>query len=96
MTFSTSKPFEITLRLSGKEIDGRPVDIDKNVEKDKNIVRESRARAFGDAPSKPSSVLFVGNLEFRMTEDSVWEKFGEVKSLRLPTDRETGRPKGIG
>lgn len=99
VSFSSSEAVEAALKLNGKEIDGRPVNIDKSIEKDKNTVREKRAQAFGDAPSAPSAVLFVGNLDFHTSEDSVWEKFGEfgeVKSVRLPTDRESGRPKGFG
>ena len=41
----------------------------------------------------------IGNLSFNTTEDALWEVFseyGEVKSVRLPTDRETQRPKGFG
>ena len=41
--------------------------------------------------------MFVKNLPFRATEDSIWELFGDnVKSVRLPTDRETGKVKGFG
>lgn len=99
VTFETEEAAEAALKLNGKEIDGRPVNIDKTIEKDPNTVREKRAKAFGDAPSAPSSVLFVGNLSFDATEDAVWETFseyGEVKNVRLPTDRESGRPKGFG
>ena len=41
--------------------------------------------------------MFVKNLPFRATEDSIWGLFGDdVKNVRLPTDRETGRVKGFG
>jgi RNA recognition motif-containing protein len=43
--------------------------------------------------------LFVGNLPFTATEDSVRALFtphGTVESLALITDRETGRPRGFG
>ena len=43
--------------------------------------------------------LFVGNLPFRVTEDEVraqFEQYGEVLSVVLPTDRDTGRPRGFG
>lgn len=99
VTFTTTDAVEKALAMNGKEIDGRPVNIDKSIEKDKTAVRENRAKAFGDSASPPSSVLFVGNLSFDATEDVIWEAFGEygdIKSVRLPTDRETGRPKGFG
>ncbi len=43
--------------------------------------------------------LFVGNLPFSATEDSVreiFEKVGPVEKIALITDRETGRPRGFG
>jgi RNA recognition motif-containing protein len=43
--------------------------------------------------------LYVGNLSFQSTEDSVRELFaayGDVSSVALITDRETGRPRGFG
>ncbi len=43
--------------------------------------------------------IFVGNLPFSATEDEVRDLFaahGEVDSVRLMTDRETGRPRGFG
>ncbi|KAI0662830.1 hypothetical protein C8Q70DRAFT_907683 [Cubamyces menziesii] len=99
VSFATTEAVQAALKLNGKEIDGRAVNIDISEEKDKSAVREKRAEKFGDTPSEPSSVLFVGNLSWDVTEDKVWEVFGEygdVKSVRLPTDRESGRPKGFG
>ena len=43
--------------------------------------------------------LYVGNLPFSATEDELREHFGahgEVQSVALITDRETGRPRGFG
>lgn len=43
--------------------------------------------------------LFVGNLPFSATEDSVRALFtphGTVETLALINDRETGRPRGFG
>ena len=43
--------------------------------------------------------IYVGNLPFSAREDDVRELFaqyGEVVSVVLPTDRETGRPRGFG
>lgn len=42
--------------------------------------------------------LFVGNLPFSSTEDSVRElfsKYGEVLSVKIPTDQSSGRSKGF-
>jgi RNA recognition motif-containing protein len=43
--------------------------------------------------------IFVGNLNYRVSAESIEEKFaeyGEVSSCKLITDRETGRAKGFG
>lgn len=43
--------------------------------------------------------LFVGNLPFSATEESVRALFaphGKIESLALINDRETGRPRGFG
>ncbi|MFW5722234.1 MAG: RNA recognition motif domain-containing protein, partial [Desulfohalobiaceae bacterium] len=43
--------------------------------------------------------LYVGNLPFSASEDSVRDLFaahGEVENVTLITDRETGRPRGFG
>ena len=43
--------------------------------------------------------IYVGNLPFTATEDEVREAFaayGEVLSVKLINDRETGRPRGFG
>ncbi|MBK8012770.1 MAG: RNA-binding protein [Deltaproteobacteria bacterium] len=42
--------------------------------------------------------LYVGNLAFSTTEDDLrdaFEEHGEVVSVRLVTDRDTGRPRGF-
>lgn len=43
--------------------------------------------------------IYVGNISFRMSEGELSEcfaEFGEVASVRIITDRETGRSKGFG
>jgi cold-inducible RNA-binding protein len=43
--------------------------------------------------------LYVGNLSFNSTEDSIrkaFSAFGEVSSIHMVTDRDTGRPRGFG
>ncbi|MCH9650536.1 MAG: RNA-binding protein [Deltaproteobacteria bacterium] len=46
-----------------------------------------------------SKKIYVGNLPYSATEDELRELFaeyGEVTSVNLITDRETGRPRGFG
>jgi RNA recognition motif-containing protein len=43
--------------------------------------------------------IYVGNLPFSATEEEVRELFGQygnVESVKLISDRETGRPRGFG
>jgi hypothetical protein len=43
--------------------------------------------------------IYVGNLPFTASEDEIRELFeahGQVESVRLMTDRDTGRPRGFG
>jgi RNA recognition motif-containing protein len=43
--------------------------------------------------------IYVGNLPFSASEDELraqFEPFGEVHSVKLISDRETGRPRGFG
>lgn len=43
--------------------------------------------------------IYVGNLSFEATEDEVralFAEFGEVSSVNLISDRDSGRPKGFG
>lgn len=98
VTFATTEAVNAAIALNGtKEIDGRTLNLDKSTENGPN--REKRAQAFGDVLSAPSKVLFVGNLSWNTVEDTLWEAFseyGEVSNVRIPTDRESGKPKGFG
>ena len=43
--------------------------------------------------------IYVGNLPYRSSEEDVrdlFAQYGEVSSVKLITDRETGRPRGFG
>ncbi len=43
--------------------------------------------------------IYVGNLSYEVTEEELRQEFGafgEVESVRLITDRDSGRPKGFG
>ena len=46
-----------------------------------------------------AKTLYVGNLPFSASEDdvrSLFTNYGEVVSVKLIMDRETGRPRGFG
>ncbi len=43
--------------------------------------------------------IYVGNLSYEVTQQDltdVFAEYGSVKRVQLPTDRETGRPRGFG
>jgi len=43
--------------------------------------------------------IYVGNLSFKVTQEdltNVFAEYGTVKRVQLPTDRESGRPRGFG
>ena len=43
--------------------------------------------------------IYVGNLSYEVTKEdltTVFEEYGTVSRVSLPTDRETGRPRGFG
>jgi len=43
--------------------------------------------------------IYVGNMSFQTTEDelrTLFAEYGEVLSVNIITDRETGRPRGFG
>ncbi|MBC7883780.1 MAG: RNA-binding protein [Anaerolineae bacterium] len=42
--------------------------------------------------------LFVGNLPFSVTQQDIsdaFSEYGTVKNVKIPTDRESGRPRGF-
>jgi len=42
--------------------------------------------------------LYVGNLSYEVTQEdlnSVFAEYGSVKQVQVPTDRETGKPRGF-
>lgn len=104
--FETVEIAKAACARNGTELDGRAIKV--------NMAAQGKSFAGGaqaQSPQKgggykaqnegadPTDTLFVGNLPWGITEDQLWETFGEfgsVNAIRLPTDRETGKPKGFG
>jgi len=88
----------------GAEIDGRAINIDFGKPRPdrsyNNDQVQSRASKFGDRqPNEPTATLWVGNISFDADQDTISQAFGEygqLNGVRLPTDPETGAPKGFG
>ncbi|XDG07118.1 hypothetical protein ABKA04_006733 [Annulohypoxylon sp. FPYF3050] len=91
-------------KMNGFELEGRELRLDPSKprpaeDSTPNARAQDRARQHGDSVSAESDTLFVGNLPWDADEDVVSAFFGEVaevKSVRLPTDPESGDRKGFG
>ena len=86
----------------GVELDGRALNIDFSAPRpaqNGNDRQNDRAKRFGDSRSAPSNTLFIGNISFDATNDMISEAFaeyGQISRVSLPTDQESGQPKGFG
>ncbi|CAZ84774.1 unnamed protein product [Tuber melanosporum] len=83
--------------MKGKDIDGRTINVDFSAPRPENP-RQDRSRLYGDQKSPESETVFVANLSFEADEQIVqteFEGFGNIVGLRIPTDPESGQPKGF-
>ncbi|RMZ79406.1 hypothetical protein DV738_g3277, partial [Chaetothyriales sp. CBS 135597] len=84
----------------GTELDGRTMNVDFANSKPSDKQRtDNRSKAFGDQISEPADTLFMGNLAFSVTAEKITEAFephGGIQGIRLPTDQESGKPRGFG
>ena len=86
----------------GADFDGRKVNIDFAVARnsgDQKDKFQSQAKTYGDQPGEPTDTLWVGNISFNFDQDEIstaFQDYGTILGVRLPTDRETGAPKGFG
>ncbi|KAL7237050.1 hypothetical protein ACSBR1_020183 [Camellia fascicularis] len=93
----------MAIALSGQPLLGQPVMV-KPSEAEKNLVQSTTvtAGAVGGLIGPYSGGarrLYVGNLHFNIKEDQlrqVFEPFGTVELVQLPSDPETGHCKGFG
>lgn len=84
---------------NGTELDGRTLKVDLSAPRAERAPTENKRDFTKEELSEPSTTLFVGNLPFSTTQDSVWEifaEFGDINSVRLPTDPDTQQIKGFG
>jgi nucleolin len=92
--------------MQKQDLDGRALNVDFAGARSNNANSGSfksrandRAAHHNDQLSAESDTLFVGNLSFDIDEDSIrtfFEDVAKVKSLRLPTDPDSGNLKGFG
>ncbi|KAJ3379506.1 hypothetical protein HDU84_006609 [Entophlyctis sp. JEL0112] len=87
--FADAESAKKALELAGSQLDGREIRIDLSTPRPDRKAESSKS---GD-----SDTLFVGNLSFDATVEDIqgiFAEHGEVTSCRIPTDRESGNPKG--
>ena len=81
--------------MDGQELDGRQIKVNESQPKtDFNASGGGGFNAAGLADVK----LYVGNLSFESTEESVraaFEQYGAITDCFLPTDRESGQIRGF-
>lgn len=101
--FSSAESAAAALKAKkGALIDGREANVDFSTPRDASAPKDraqGRAQKFGDTMNEPSDTLFCGNLSFSADENMVGEAFGAhatVVNVRLPTDMDSGNPKGFG
>lgn len=103
--FSSEKDFKKAISLSGYEFYGRELTINAaNSKPGGEGGRGSgrgggRGRGGGQRTPKreqnpPSNTLFVKNLSFGTTEDTLYEYFDGASSIRIITDRDSGESRG--
>lgn len=92
----------MAIALSGHLLLGQPVMV-KPSEAEKNLVQSNASGGSSGGLAGPYGAvdrkLYVGNLHFNMTElqlKQIFEAFGPVELVQLPTDPETGHCKGFG
>ncbi|PWA62369.1 splicing factor, CC1-like protein [Artemisia annua] len=92
----------MAIAMSGHLLLGQPVMV-KPSEAEKNLVQSTASTGGTGGVAGPYGAvdrkLYVGNLHFNMTElqlKQIFEAFGPVELVQLPTDPETGHCKGFG
>lgn len=104
MEFDTVEAATAALNAKkGTDLDNRTLNLDFSTPRPEGQNprdrANNRASQHGDIPSRPSDTLFVGNLSFEATPDSVTEffqEYGTITRVSLPTKPEDGMPKGFG
>ncbi|KAG5221496.1 Nuclear localization sequence-binding protein [Salix suchowensis] len=92
--FTDASAVEKALAMNETLLDGRVIKVDKA----RSLTSRSCARTERRRLVIPPA-LRRKRCSFGVSEDLLWEFFGEygpVKNVRLPTDRESGKPKGFG
>jgi len=99
--FANSDDTEKAVALNGEMVLGRAMKVDYAQTNGSSPRASKGGGKVQPMTEKPEgcTTLFIANLSFEVNEDSLWEEFGkcgDVKAIRLATDRETGEYRGFG
>lgn len=64
----------------------------------KKRLSESNSPQLSEFGDRHSMSIYVGNLSYQVTAEDLkmaFQEYGTVSRVQLPTDRETGRPRGF-
>ena len=96
---------EAISKMDGAQLDGRTIRVNESRPRGEGPSDSSRSGALGpggrsgfNLSNRPEVKLYVGNLSFESTDQSVralFEQYGTVTDCFLPTDRDTGKPRGF-
>lgn len=108
MDFSSQEDHKKALELTGTEFYGRELNInlankpssggsrggDRGRGRGRGGGRGGGQRTPQREQNPPSNTLFVKNLSFGTTEDTLYEHFEGASNIRVVTDRESGESRG--
>ena len=83
---------------SGRDVNSKFSSDSRSSKKNFNDRNSGSPRNSGVQGNAPADTLFLGNMSFHSSEETLREAFAahaDVQSVRIPTDRETGRVKGF-
>jgi len=96
---------EAISKMDGAQLDQRTIRVNESRPRGEGPPGNSRSGALGpggrsgfNLGNRPEVKLYVGNLAFESTEQSVrafFEQYGTVTDCFLPSDRDTGKPRGF-
>lgn len=100
--FTTPEGAAAAVEKNGADVGGRSIGVEINREREAGSAGRnlgSPTAGGSSSAAEPTSTLFLGNLSFTVTEDDIRGALGEcgnLISVRIATDKETGRPRGFG
>ncbi|CAH1239821.1 NCL [Branchiostoma lanceolatum] len=85
------------LELNGATLKGTELKVEKAKSKKQEPKSPGQNQSWGgdDKAARDAKTLFLRNLSYDSTKESIMEVFTDAVDVRIPTHQDTGRPKGI-